>query len=55
MSTDVQELLSRAITRLLNGDRHEFEKLATKAEDKHKKDRHLYVTVEEILKAKRAG
>ena len=52
MSTDVQELLSRAITRLLNGDRHEFEKLATKAEDKHKRWKHLYVTVREVLDAK---
>ena len=55
MSKEVQELLSRAIIRLLHGDRHEFEKLATRAEDKHKKDRHLYVTVEEILEVKRAG
>ena len=55
MSADVQELLSSANIRLLNGDRHEFEKLATIAEEKYRKDRRLYVTVREVLDAKRAG
>jgi hypothetical protein len=52
VSTEVRVLLGRAITRLLAGDKAEFERLAVKAEDKHKKDRHLYVTVREILDAK---
>ncbi len=52
MSTEVRVLLGRAITRLLVGDRQEFYKLATKAEEKYRKDRHLYVTVREILDAK---
>lgn len=52
MSTEVRVLLGRAITRLLAGDRTEFEKLATIAEEKYRKDRHLYVTVREILDAK---
>ena len=55
MSTEVRVLLGRAIARLLAGDKAEFERLAVKAEDKHKKERHLYVTVEEILDAKRVG
>ena len=52
MSNEVRILLGRAITRLLAGDKAEFEGLAVKAEDKHKKDRHLYVTIQEILDAK---
>ncbi|HZK34150.1 MAG TPA: hypothetical protein VFD33_02415 [Bacillota bacterium] len=53
MSREVRELLGRAITRLLSGDRARFEKLAIKADEKHKRDRHLYVTIGEILTAKR--
>lgn len=52
MSNEVKILLGRAITRLLAGDRTEFEKLAVEAEQKHRKDRHLYVTVREILDAR---
>ena len=52
MSNEVRVLLGRAITRLLVGDRQEFYKLATKAEEKYRKDRHLYVTIQEILDAK---
>ena len=52
MSNEVRVLLGRAIARLLTGDKAEFQKLAAKAEDKHKKDRSLYVTVREILDAK---
>jgi len=55
MSNEVRILLGRAITRLMVGDWERFKKLAIKAEDKHKRDRHLYVTVREILDAKRAG
>jgi hypothetical protein len=53
MNTEVRVLLGRAITKLLAGDRMEFEKLAVEAEQKYRKDRHLYVTVREILDAKR--
>ena len=52
MSNEVMILLGRAITRLLAGDRTEFEKLAVEAEQKYRKDRHLYVTVREILDAR---
>lgn len=52
MSNEVRMLLGRAIARLMNGDWHEFYKLATKAEEKYRKDRHLYVTIQEILDAK---
>jgi hypothetical protein len=52
VSNEVRSLLGRAITRLLSGDRTEFEKLATIAEEKYRKDRHLYVTIQEILDAK---
>jgi len=52
MSNEVRMLLGRAIARLLAGHRSEFEKLAIKAEKKYRKDRHLYVTVREILDAK---
>ena len=52
MSNEVRVLLGRAITRLLAGDRTEFEKLAVEAEQKYRKDRHLYVTIKEILDAK---
>ena len=52
MSNEVRSLLGRAITRLLAGHLTEFEKLAVEAEEKYRKDRHLYVTVREILDAK---
>ena len=52
MSNEVRSLLSRAITRLLAGDRTEFEKLAVKAEQKYREDSRLYVTIQEILDAK---
>ncbi len=52
MSNEVRSLLSRAITRLLAGDRTEFEKLAVEAERKYKEDGHLYVTIQEILDTK---
>jgi len=52
MSNEVRSLLGRAITRLLSGDRTEFEKLATIVEEKYRKDRRLYVTIQEILDAK---
>ncbi len=52
MSNEVRVLLGRAITRLLAGDRTEFEKLALEAEQKYRKDRHLYATIKEILDAK---
>lgn len=52
MSNEVRTLLSRAIMRLLAGDRTEFEKLAVEAEQKYRKDKHLYVTIQEILDAK---
>ena len=52
MSNEVRSLLGRAITRLLAGHRSEFEKLAVEAEGKYRKDRHLYVTIKEILDAK---
>ena len=52
MSNEVRVLLGRAITRLLVGDRQEFYKLAVEAEEKYRKDRHLYVTIQEILDAK---
>lgn len=52
MSNEVRSLLSRAITRLLAGHLTEFEKLAVEAEEKYRKDSHLYVTIKEILDAK---
>ena len=52
VSNEVRSLLGRAITRLLAGHLTEFKKLATIAEEKYRKDRHLYVTIKEILDAK---
>lgn len=52
MSTEIKVLLGRAITRLLVGDWTEFEKLAVEAEEKYRKERHLYVSIKEILDAK---
>lgn len=52
MSTEIKVLLGRAITRLLAGHRSGFEKLAVEAEEKYKKERHLYVSIKEILDAK---
>ena len=52
MSNEVRVLLGRAITRLLVGDRQVFYKLAVEAEQKYWKDRHLYVTIKEMLDAK---
>lgn len=54
MSNEVRVLLGRALTRLLNGDKQEFQKLAELAEHKYKRDKHLYVTVKEILESKGA-
>lgn len=52
MSNEVRSLLSRAITRLLAGDRAEFERLAVEAEQKYREDSHLYATIQEILDTK---
>ncbi len=52
MSNEVRSLLSRAITRLLAGDRTEFERLAVEAERKYREDGRLYVTIQEILDTK---
>ncbi len=52
MSNEVRSLLGRAIMRLLAGDRTEFEKLAVEAEQEYRKDKHLYVTIQEILDTK---
>jgi hypothetical protein len=52
VSNEVRSLLSRAITRLLAGDRTEFEKLAVEAEQKYREDSRLYVTIQEILDTK---
>ena len=52
MSNEVRSLLGRAITRLLAGHLTEFEKLAIEAEEKYRKDRHLYATIKEILDTK---
>jgi len=54
MSGEVRKLLGRALTRLLNGDKEEFNRLTKLAEHEYKKDNHLYVTVKEILESKGA-
>jgi hypothetical protein len=45
-------MIAQAVVRLLNEDKKEFEKWAEKATDAYKKDKHLYVTVKDILKHK---
>ena len=52
MSTEVKQLLSRAITHLLDGNKNTFKKLAYKAEHTHLRDKHLYVSIQDILQAK---
>ena len=52
MSNEVRSLLSRAITRLLVGDRTEFERLAVEAERKYRENNRLYATIQEILDTK---
>lgn len=54
MSNEVRILLGRALIRLLNGNKQEFQKLVRLAEHKYKRDKHLYVTIKEILESKGA-
>jgi hypothetical protein len=49
MTSQVVGLVSRAIVRLVAGDKAGFEELAGTAEREHQRDRHLYLTVREIL------
>ena len=53
MSTEVKQLVSRAITHLLDGNKNTFKKLAYKAEYTHLRDKHLYVTIQDIMQSKR--
>jgi len=52
MNRQAIQLLSRAIVRLMNRDRAEFERLVELSEVVHEQDRHLYVAINEILSAK---
>jgi hypothetical protein len=52
MNSLVVQLLSRAIVRLMNRDRKDFERLAILSEKEHDQGRHLYVTIEEVMRSK---
>ena len=50
----IEKYLARAIIRHLDGDTEKANKYANQATELHKKDRHLYVSIEEILRSKGA-
>ena len=52
MNRQAVQLLSRAIVRLMNRDRAEFERLVELTEREHGQNRHLYVSIIDRLKVK---
>jgi hypothetical protein len=52
MIIEVQKLVQQAVIRYLNGDRQQFEQYANQAHEIYKRETHLYVPIEEILKEK---
>jgi hypothetical protein len=52
MSSDVQALVHRCVIRYLNGDIQEFQRLVKIARELYELERHLYVSIREILVAK---
>jgi hypothetical protein len=52
MSSDVQALIHRSVIRYLNGDVKEFHRLARIARELYELERHLYVSIREILVSK---
>ena len=52
MNRQAIQLLSRAIVRLMNRDRAEFERLVELSEVVHEQDRHLYISVTDLLEWK---
>lgn len=49
MTSEVVGLVSRAIVRYITGDKVESVRLAGIAEQEHEYNRHLYLTIREIL------
>jgi hypothetical protein len=49
MTSQVVGLVSRAIVQHLDGNKREFCRLAGEAEQEYSRDRHLYLSIKEIL------
>ncbi len=48
----IEKYLARAIIHHLDGSKEQFKKYANKATEIYKQERHLYVPIEDILRAK---
>lgn len=48
----IEKYLARAIIHHLDGDRKKFEKYANQAYELYKQEKHLYVSIGEIIKTK---
>lgn len=55
MTSQVVGLVSRSIVRLVAGDKAGFEELAGEAEQEHSRDRHLYLSIKDILQGEEAS
>jgi hypothetical protein len=52
MTLQIQQHLAKAIIHHLNGNKEQYEKHARQATELYKRDKHLYVPIEEILREK---
>lgn len=50
----LEQYLYRAIIRHLDGDREQFDRYAQQAHEMYLRDKHLYLTIGEIIEAKGA-
>lgn len=52
MKSDIKKCVARAIVNHLDGDMDKFKEFTTKAMELYKRDKHLYVSIEDILRVK---
>lgn len=52
MTLQIQQHLAKAIIHHLSGNTEQYEKYAQQATELYKRDKHLYVPIEEILSEK---
>jgi hypothetical protein len=50
----LEQYLARAIIRHLDGDKERFNRYAERAHELYKREKHLYVSIQEIIEAKGA-
>lgn len=52
MTAETKRYIARAIITHLDGDMDRFNELAKQAMELYKQDKHLYVSIEDVIKAK---